>query len=678
MLTVFPEGCRGLSLKISLAAAFSSCTVQVLFADTIQSRDLLTPQGMLQIRKPDNLQMSPDGQRVAFTVEEPIQGAVPHQNIWVLDLETRESRQFTTARAWDSQPRWRPDGKALAFLSNRSGKPQVYVIPIGGGEAEALTRDEKGVGPYAWSPDGSRIAYVAQEPDTENEKKRTAEKDDAHVVTRDYYGRAKDPQFWVVDVRSGETQQVTRRTWRLSNGDTDFIHFTWHPAGDRLLISATDDPRTDVFTSRLCWVRVNDGKTEEFAAPRGSFGQMRVSPDGETVAYLAAREDGPEPEDLFVQATAGGPARNLTGGKIDRRIRCYEWQPDGTLMVLAETGFVSSLYQCSLDGRVEKLDPGVVPATHWGYGKTFTAGPGATVFVRETSTQAPELWLQTRAEKAVQVSRLNSAWRDVPLRPLEVINYKSFDGLQIEAGILKPVGRSAPYPLVVLVHGGPSAHWVDHLEPWGQLLAARGFAVVYPNIRGSTGYSYAFMTMVRKDTGGKDFKDVMALVDHLIHEGTADPERLGIGGWSYGGYMSAWAVTQTNRFKAAVLGAPMTNLVTEFLTEESWVNYYDAWTLGTPYENWDLLTERSPVARLSPQVRTPTLILCGEKDVIDPLGQCLQFHRGLRHYGVETELVIYPRVGHAARMPEEKLRVDVARRLVGWFEKHLRQNQGGK
>ena len=231
---------------------------------------------------------------------------------------------------------------------------------------------------------------------------------------------------------------------------------------------------------------------------------------------------------------------------------------------------------------------------------------------------------------------------------------------------------------MVLVHGGPSAHWVDHLEPWGQLLAARGFAVVYPNIRGSTGYSYEFMAMVRKDMGGNDFKDVMALVDHLIHQGTADPDRLGIGGWSYGGYMSAWAITQTDRFKAAVSGAPMTNLVTEFLTEESWVNYYDAWTLGTPYENWDLLTERSPVARLSPAVRTPTLILCGEKDVIDPLGQCLQFHRGLKHYGVETELVIYPRVGHAARMPEEKLRVDVTRRLVEWFEKHLQKNQAAQ
>ncbi len=671
MLLVLSKRCRGLTLKISLAVLFSCGAVSVLFAETVQPQDLLTPEGILRIRKPDNLEMSPDGRRVAFTVEEPIEGAAPRQNIWVLDLESRESRQFTTARAWETQPRWRPDGKALAFLSNRSGRSQLYVMPVDGGEANAITHHDKGVGPYAWSPDGSRIAYVGQEPDTEEEKKRAEEKDDAHVVARDYYSRSKDLQFWVVDVGSGEVRQVTRRTWRLSNGDTGSIYFTWHPAGDRLLISCTDDPRTDVFTSRLVWLRVSDGKMEELAAPRGAFGQIQVSPDGKMVAYLAAREDGPEPEDLVVRPIQGGLVRNLTGSQIDRRIRCYEWQADGTLMVLAETGFVSSLYRCSVDGRVEKLDSSVIPATHWGYGKTFTAGRNATVFVRETSTQAPELWVKTGAETAVQVSRLNPAWRDVPLRPLEVISCKSSDGLQIEAGVLKPVGRSAPYPLVVLVHGGPSAHWVDHLEPWGQLLAARGFAVVYPNIRGSTGYSYDFMTMVRKDTGGKDFKDVMALVDHLIHAGTADPDRLGIGGWSYGGYMSAWAITQTDRFKAAVSGAPMTNLVTEFLTEESWVNYYDAWTLGTPYENWDLLTERSPVAQLSPKVRTPTLILCGEKDVIDPLGQCLQFHRGLKHYGVETELVIYPRVGHAARMPEEKLRVDVTRRLVEWFEKHL-------
>ena len=444
MLVGLRDCCRVWTRKLGwLGVLLTGYTLSVIGAKP-GPHHLLTPEGVLQIRKPDNLQICPDGRRVAFTLEEPIQGTAPRQNIWILDLETRESRQFTTARAWESQPRWRPDGRALAFLSNRSGKPQVYVIPTDGGEAEALTRDEKGVGPFAWSPDGTRIAYVAQEPDTEGEKKRAEEKDDAQVVRRNYYSRAKDDQFWVVDTRSREVRQVTQGAWRFSNGDTSSIHFTWSPAGDRLLVSATSDPRPDVFTSRLVWVRVSDGKMEELAAPRGAFSQMRASPDGKTIAYLATREDGPQPEDLFVQSVDGGQARNLTGDTVDRRIKCFEWLKDGTLMVLAETGFTSALYRCSLDGKVVQLNSRIAPATHWGYGKSFTASRDAIVFVAETSTRAPELWLKTGREMPVPLTRLNAAWQNVPLRPLEVFRYRGAGGLEIEAGILKPSGRPAP------------------------------------------------------------------------------------------------------------------------------------------------------------------------------------------------------------------------------------------
>jgi dipeptidyl aminopeptidase/acylaminoacyl peptidase len=525
------------------------------------------------------------------------------------------------------------------------------------------------VGPFAWSPDGSRIAFVAPEPLTDEEKKREADQDDAYVVGQSNYSRRKDDQFWVVDVETREVRRLTQGTWRFSNGDTTSIHFAWHPSGDRLLVSATDDLRIDIFSSRLFWLRLDDSKMEQFAAPRGAFGDIRISPDGQTVAYLAARDDGPEPEDVCVQPIAGGPARNLTAKSIDRRIKSYEWQKDGSLIVLAETGFGATLYRCSLNGTVEKLMSDPSPAAYWGNGKTFAANGTETVFVAESSTRPPEIWVRTADGKTTCVSRLNDSWQGVPLVPMEIFTCRSFDGMPIEAGLLKPTKTAAPYPLVVLVHGGPTAHWVDRVESWGQLLAAKGFAVVYPNVRGSTGYGYEFMTKVRRDPGGGDFKDVMAVVDDLVGKGLADPDRLGIGGWSYGGYMSAWAVTQTDRFKASVSGAPITSLVTELLTEESWVNYYDVWTFGTPYNDWQSLTERSPVAQVSSKVKTPTLILCGEKDVVDPVGECFQFHRALRHYQVETELVIYPRSGHAPS--EEKHRVDVHRRIVEWFEKHL-------
>ena len=202
----------------------------------------------------------------------------------------------------------------------------------------------------------------------------------------------------------------------------------------------------------------------------------------------------------------------------------------------------------------------------------------------------------------------------------------------------------------------------------GQLLVQRGYAVFCPNIRGSVGYGLDFVTANRRDWGGGDFKDVMAGVDYMIAQGIADPDRLGIGGWSYGGYMAAWAVTQTDRFKAAVSGAPMTDLASEYGTEFASINAYDTWYLGTPYENLKLFQERSPVTHVK-NVKTPTLLLSGENDQTDPLGQCQQFYRGLKRYGVETEFVIFPREGHGIR--EEKHRIDMLNRIISWFEKYI-------
>ena len=225
-------------------------------------------------------------------------------------------------------------------------------------------------------------------------------------------------------------------------------------------------------------------------------------------------------------------------------------------------------------------------------------------------------------------------------------------------------------PAVILVHGGPTGAWTDRFDAWGQLLAAHGFVVLSPNVRGSTGYGYDFMAINRYDWGGGDFKDVLAGVDWLIKKGIADPDRLGIGGWSYGGYMAAWAVTQTTLFKASVSGAPMTDLAFEYGSEAAGVNIGDTWALGNPYENLSVFNARSPMTFVK-KVKTPTLLLCGENDATDPVGQCYQFQRGLRRFGVETELVVYPREGHGPR--EEKHRIDVLNRVVGWFEKHLKK-----
>jgi len=255
----------------------------------------------------------------------------------------------------------------------------------------------------------------------------------------------------------------------------------------------------------------------------------------------------------------------------------------------------------------------------------------------------------------------------------EIYKYKSFDGLEIEAALLKPADwdGKTKLPLVAYVHGGPTGAWGDSLDVWSQLLAARGFAVFMPNIRGSVGYGQKFVEMNRADWGGADYKDVMAGVHDLVNRGIADANRLGIAGWSYGGYMSEWAITQTNEFKGAVSGAGMANLISEFGTERG--PAYDEWFWGVPYEKPEGFLNHSPFVFLR-KAKTPTLILQGENDTVDPVGQSQELYRGLKRYGVTADLVLYPREPHGFQ--EAKHRVDVQKRMVAWLEKYVKD--GGK
>ncbi len=295
-------------------------------------------------------------------------------------------------------------------------------------------------------------------------------------------------------------------------------------------------------------------------------------------------------------------------------------------------------------------------------------------FVASSLHRAPEIWLaKGDGSEARGVTGVNAATERLPLAAPEFFRVPSFDGLEIECALLHPPNAptGSRLPLVTLIHGGPTGAWLNETQTgMGNLtrfLVARGYAVLLPNIRGSTGYGHAFVEANRADWGGRDFKDVLACVDAVIARGVADADRLAIAGRSYGGYMAAWAVTQTQRFKASIVGAGLSDLAAEFGTEDS--PAYDEWFFGTPYENLAAYTRCSPITFVK-NVRTPTLILHGERDEVDPLGQGQQFYRVLKRYlPGKCEFAIYPRAGHGLR--EEKHLVDYLERSAAWLDKHL-------
>jgi dipeptidyl aminopeptidase/acylaminoacyl peptidase len=621
------------------------------------AKKVLTPEQTLKIRSIGDLQISPDSLYIAMTVTEPIEEDSRNSDIWIYNTQNRQLLRFTTSEKSDRHPRWSPTGGTLAFLSSRKEKTQIYLISLAGGEAKALTDSKTSIQSFEWSPDGNQIVFMASEPKTDEEEKKQKEKDDARVVDID----EKPSRLWAMDVAFKEVRQLTKGEWRISS-------FCWTPDGEHLIVTATDQNRPELLTNRLYSLRVSDGSLEEIVQPAQPFGGAKVSPDGKFIAYVGTRIDGPTAPDLYVlpvEAGKGVEAKNLTQSSLDRSVSSFIWQKKGNIVIQAADGFITSLYEVDLEGHVDQWKPYAVhPSGSLAVGADFVA------FTGQNATQMPELWLSKTPGQAEKVSDFNAEWDDFSVLQPEIVTYESFDGKQIEAALLKPKGyqKGVRMPLIVLVHGGPAGRWAERFESWGQLLVQRGYAVFYPNIRGSVGYGLDFVTANRRDWGGGDFKDVMAGVEYMIAQGIADPERLGIGGWSYGGYMAAWAVTQTDRFKAAASGAPMSDLASEYGTELAGINAYDTWYMGSPYENLKLFQERSPVTHVK-NVKTPTLLLSGENDVIDPIGQCQQFYRGLKRYGVETEFVVYPREGHGIR--EEKHRIDVLNRIISWFDKHL-------
>ncbi len=640
-----------------------------------KSSHLLTAQDALDLKSVHDAQISPDGALVAFTVGDVFKTdtKIPKSQVWVANADGSGARVFTSGPRSDSHPRWSPDGSFLAFLSDRieDGKPQIYLIAREGGEARALTEEKGSLLSFQWSHDSKQIAFRIEDAETDEEKKRKEERDDAN----EFEQHPKFARVWILDL-------ATRAARLITQGNVHAWEFDWSRDGRELVLVASDAPAEyEWYRTRLARVPARGGKPKTIFVPKGNkqLAMPRWSPDGKRIAFIAClwSDRGVIAGDLFVMNADGSGVRNLTEG-ARRDVSSYEWTNDGGAFVVV--GFEAG------DSAIGTLDAETGAYKRWWSGDAAfmdrfwqhfsISRDGATLAVaREDVKNPPDIWIAHVKNDALtwkQLSRVNPQTDEIQIGAMEKIGWKSSDGMDIQGYLVKPLGyrKGKRYPLIVWVHGGPASNYGPRYYALGQraqLLAANGFIVLLPNPRGSYGWGTAFTESNVGDLGGRDWQDILAGVDYCIAQGFADPQRLGLAGWSYGGFMTAWGITQTNRFKAAMMGAAITN----------WLSFHGTSNLAvwdhiannaSPFERGGTYDKFSPMNFIA-RVNTPTLILHGEADPYVPVSQGYEVFRALKDLGIETEMVVYPREGHG--ILEKNHQLDLMRRLVEWFKRYL-------
>ena len=629
--------------RLPVLAAF--CVSMVIAWAAPAAEDSLSPAKALSYVRAGDLHFSPDGSQLAYVAASYVWDARPH--LAIIDIATGRTREITPPGKSERSPQWSPDGNSLAFLSDRGGKTEIFVMPAHGGEAAPQTSRKYGVESFHWSPDGRSIAYLAKDDDAPDEDTGPQVADDESELAR----------LWVFDLASGKQRKIGIAGMRIDG-------FGWRD-NENLLLDATSTPQIEEYTDAVYSISISDGGPRPIARPPQPFNALTVSPDGKSFVVRSTTAKGPLERDLLMGSSNGGALRPASAPP-DLAVAEVRWLDEPILWMRLVHGFRNEIWRFAKGAAPARIDLPLSVASF------DVARNGDIAFVGEDFQHLPEIWLRGRDGKLRQLSHLQQGWDGIRLAPTTILWTKSFDGTEVEAALMQPSERppGSKLPLVLRVHGGPSSNFTEGYgweTAWSEMLASHGYEVLMVNPRGSNGYSEDFLKANRGDWGGGDYKDLMAVLDAVIAEGGTDPERLGIGGWSYGGEMSAWAITQTRRFKAAVAGAGVFDQQAEFETERHPAG--DEWYFGTPWEQPEVFARNSPATFIR-NARTPTLIFDGEEDQNNPVGQSKGLYRALKYFGVETEMVLYPGEGHSPK--KRSYNIDMFTRILDWYDRYLK------
>jgi dipeptidyl aminopeptidase/acylaminoacyl peptidase len=656
--------------------ALTAASVLVILFVSAASAQTWTPEMQLKVKAVGQPRVSPDGSRVLYTVNEAVMAPDKSEfvtQIWVANVATKQSMQLTFGEKSSTNPKWSPDGKWIAFTSNRKdNKNQLYRLSMDGGEAEPLTEVKSAVGNFEWSPDGRHIAFTMTDAKTEEEEKNDKGKNDFRWVDENL----KMARLYVVPVQKDANGKRDPR--KLATGNYQVGAFDWAPDSSRIAFSHSKSANANDWpTADASIVDVASGNVTVLANTAAAEDSPMYSPDGKSIALVVS--DNPprwaQSGTIQIFPANGGQAKSLMAS-YDGQPGIAGWSADSKRIYFTEAkGTGTQLYVVDVAAnRIDEIK--TTPAVLGGMNLNKTG----TIFgfTRQTSDTPADAYISSVTEFApVQITRVNAGGQMPAVGKTEVIRWKSKDGKEIEGLLTYPVNYQAGQrvPLILNIHGGPAGVFVQTfvgsrgVYPLATF-SSRGYAILRPNPRGSSGYGVDFRRANTKDWGFGDYQDLMTGVDRVIEMGVADPDRLGVMGWSYGGFMTSWVVTQTNRFKAASAGAPVTNLMS-FNGTADIPAFIPDYFGGQFWEVLDVYQKHSPIFNVK-SVTTPTMIQHGEADVRVPISQGYEFYNALKVKGVPTRMIVLPRQPHGPNEPKMQLAAMDAN--LEWFEKYI----GGK
>lgn len=657
-----------------------------------QAQRNVTPEDLIRIREVSDPQVSPDGKWVAYavsvadTVKDEAEG-----DIWMVSWDGSRQVRLTWSPAREHAPRWSPDGRYLAFLSDRDNEreiDQVWLLDRTGGEAQRITDLPGGVSDYAWAPGGGRLALIASDPDPNAPPpgSDSTKKPPPKPIVINRYAFKEDKTGWLRDQHDHLYlfDLSTRKPELLTPGPYDELSPAWSPDGGSIAFVSRRRPDSDRSDNWDLYVveakaRATPRQLTTFPGadldPDWGSRAPAWSPDGTQIAYV----QGGKPELIYyagqkiaVVPAAGGTARVLTAS-LDRNVLSPSWSPDGSsLLFLLEDDRVYHLARVPAQGgAIERVVDGRRAISD------FSIGRGGQLALAVSTTSQPGEIFALDGRELRKLSRQNDAWlSQVRLSPVEEISVRSKDGTRIQGFMVKPPDDQPGkrYPAILRIHGGPVwQYYHDFANFDWQVFAAAGYVVLGVNPRGSSGRGEKFSTAIWAAWGEKDGEDVLAAVDYAVRQGVADPERLGIGGWSYGGILTNEVIARDRRFKAATSGAGQGNAFAGYGTDQ-YVLEYEA-ELGKPWASFDRWRKVSYPFLHADRIVTPTLFLCGDQDWNVPLINSEQMYQALKSLGRDTELVVYPGESHEISRPS--FRVDRMQRYLAWYGKYLGKGGGG-